>query len=833
MYLRVTLGIEPLLAGGTGYASEQVTKASAHAFLTHGLGGLDHSVTVIPPSLLARNDAVGTPSYVDVTLRFDPEKAAAIAKAEQRHWTPHKADAVGEVHPVHLASDTRTVLPPSASLGINGYVGTYTDTGLVARSSTGTAYFLLADMAALPAHPLTAPSAGAAASVATASNLTHAMWENAGDTPLVKGVVRVVALSVVNAHGVDTKTALADHVRFDTRPHAISHSMFHPEDALSGASEHAVEALGVLNGDIVRSLDIFFGPADRVSASKAPLAVSNPSYLRRMHTPEYETEAGRIVGSAYAKRIPRALHADTFFVTTLAMELRRSGLSAKRVLDWVEGQPHDAREATHGMHVASRVFVGMLSTQANSFPYLDDFTRLSGKTLALSKGAGKLVPASQARDDETNGDGVKGVEKFKDSQICHCGDCEDVAKVIFSDGSQFCRAHAAMHFAAARAHDTFVASKPPDLDAVDDELRGLLSAFHRVFAQQKTYVSHMVLGGVSTKNLTKESRFMSDKDANAHTFTTFVPTARYLDALVDNEAGNAHRNSAFMKSYVRQPWHQTLHVRVAEGTARASSDLLPLSFYHRDAKTLAKAQARQAARLELWSRVGAAMPPRLVSSEILNRGMSDPGGDVANDRVNVSSFYNAISAAFVNFAPDTGYDDIAYARVARDGTLTHGNTFTAFALPKWAPDFRIVPYNRQSARSAALTADVLEKLESIPAARRDTAAARRASDLLPSPLRKYAARVTPTLTSATVPPPSLSSDSGELGIPRTVAFTAHQDDLNDELARGIAEAIERTRGAYSKVEIVSHYLSDPPLAGDVSGPNVQHDIEFTVLDSVL
>jgi hypothetical protein len=219
--IRVTLGLRPLLAGGTGYASERPRDEEVRVFLSHGLSGAQ-GVTTVPHQLLHRHrDDSDATRYVDVTLVFAPREAAQLARSEQRFWAPHAADDAGVPH---NENDGRTVIPPSARLVVSGYVRTYSDAGMVARQPVGSASFLLAQLAGELPHTH-ADARGAAQNVAE-PGVRLALRDDSGDVPLVKGFVTAVAFSVLDERG--RASALGAHVRFDARPHTLQRSVFQP-----------------------------------------------------------------------------------------------------------------------------------------------------------------------------------------------------------------------------------------------------------------------------------------------------------------------------------------------------------------------------------------------------------------------------------------------------------------------------------------------------------------------------------------------------------------------------------------------------------------------------
>ena len=742
LVLRTTLRFESMLG-------DDEQRESLHVFLTHGLSGA-HATVVTHDELQQSSSAAGG-GTLTVDIPFDPHTARRLAAAEQRHWTPHIAGGSDE------AAAAENAIPPSASLGINGYVETHTEGKLEARERAGEAVLLLSDLEQLYDGGGGGGGGG---------GLQLAMVQNTGSIDLIKGVV-----SVTGAHIHDTATGaasrLSDHVQLDVRPHAVRASLFHTSDLHPDVAQHAARTLRGLEVAVSHSLDVFFPVSEdeprsqqlRVSANRAePLLLpsAQPAYLQRMHCPYYKTAVGLIPGSAFALRVPRQLHSDSYWTTALTVALRRHDVSASSVLDGLQAQDQNSAAASGGVRYAQSVLGAMLSTQANSFVYLDDKVDMGGATMAVAATRHRDPEASRRDDDEgvqlvrarallqEGAPTVSVVEDYKNSALFRAGDCEDLAKTVLTDAVQFSR-----HFAAAAS--AFSRAGPPD--AVQDDVRALLQQLHHVFFASNALLTPLVLGGVSNKNLQEGVRFMRPEDANAHTYAVLMPTARYLDALPlpgAHAGADAHRASAFARSYVRAPWHEQLDVAVCEGTARASSALLPLSFYYGGGSALKAASERQRRRVELQRSFARALPDgamQRMSTEILNKAAADTDGgvrgDIARDRANVSNFYNAVSAMYVREFADTGYNDVAVATANDDG-LTHGSSFTAFALPRWPVSMRMLPYNPLSPSTALHTADALEALEPLHAVRRDGAAA---VQQLPAALQPYAAAAAESSTA--------------------------------------------------------------------------------------
>ncbi len=208
----------------------------------------------------------------------------------------------------------------------------------------------------------------------------------------------------------------------------------------------------------------------------------------------------------------------------------------------------------------------------------------------------------------------------------------------------------------------------------------------------------------------------------AHTYFAVVPTVRMLNAMPAALPSSARMAASAYATKARETraanaWHATLPVLVGEGTARASSFLLPTEAYYaadgaeRVAAAVARAQARAALQRDTVQRGG--MPTELAATEILqSRHAMTPA--ILADQANVSDFYNVQGSAYVHaFAVGGGsakepvHLDVAFARQRADGRLTHGVNFTGFVLDTWPDDFRVVAYNPIDAQMGALINDVL------------------------------------------------------------------------------------------------------------------------------
>ncbi len=104
---------------------------------------------------------------------------------------------------------------------------------------------MLAELATLPA-------------VYKATNTTitdaHALVQNTGDEPLIKGMVRMLSAGVVdgNASPDVVPRPIGDYLQYHA--HSMSHVVFHTTDRLPGAAQHAIAATSMLNHGLNHSL---------------------------------------------------------------------------------------------------------------------------------------------------------------------------------------------------------------------------------------------------------------------------------------------------------------------------------------------------------------------------------------------------------------------------------------------------------------------------------------------------------------------------------------------------------------------------------------------------
>ncbi len=182
----------------------------------------------------------------------------------------------------------------------------------------------------------------------------------------------------------------------------------------------------------------------------------------------------------------------------------------------------------------------------------------------------------------------------------------------------------------------------------------LLRELQRELVHSHAYVPLLVLGAVAAKKLEEGVRFSTEPAA--HTYFAIVPTARMLNAMPASLPSSARMGASSYAVKARasraaNPWHGALPVLVGEGTARASSFLLPTAAYYaadgeqRVAAAVARAQARAALQRDTVQRGG--MPTDLAATEILqSRHVLTPA--ILADQENVSDFYNVQGSAYLH-----------------------------------------------------------------------------------------------------------------------------------------------------------------------------------------
>jgi len=703
----------------------------------------------------------------------------------------------------------RWLVPADASVAFNAYAETATQHGQLCRTRAGEALFLVSELLA----------------ASTTKDNVRAEWQTTGDTPLAKGFIDVHRTELVQHHPDGTTLVVEPSHFFTIAAADDAPTAFHEYDADEHAKELADATNQALTSSVNASLDVFF------PRSSAPLATSDPPSLRRMHCPYFNTSAGLLHGSTYSLRLPRAPPPAHYYERALAATLVRNDADAEHVLAAIAAQQARPDVTLPSSRYVSKLFAEMLTVYANAMVYLDDFTNEGGRTFLAQVDSSASPDASKrshvqtvrlVRRTEANDGGassahpaVNVVEDYKDVRLGHGDDCEGVAKEIYTHYWDFRRA------------------------ALDASASPLL-VHMQALATSNTYVPALVLAAVTNKKLDTATHALSDEDAMAHTYTSFVRTGRFLERLVDADAKDARfsglaervKTSAYARGYTPQPWHAGLDdVLVAEGTARASAFVRPTSTYY-PASEKERIVALASRRYEAQMALVAALPMNVVQLEIPNRRVSDDSGAVARDEADVSDFYKANSSAYISAFRDTGVLDFAFAQTSADAPsgLSHGTRFTRFSAPEWSERLRLVPYNRIDATTGALADAVLSQLEPIPQLRRDDAVAReREAKGAPASLRQIetlfdkTASATGESTRSLLATPDCMPD-----VPHSIVVSVRAEDVDDRVATAIVDAVRSARTHFSGARIHTHYLSAEPVRGDETSlpPVVLYDIEL-------
>jgi len=817
MHLRVTFQYEADVAGGRAgeYASE--LNPVMHVFATHGLGisspdDPDDGIVVISTGDLAKS----AKETVTVDVPFNPAASQYARIASDANWALPGAHAGKSAEIPPADKPFQWPVPADASVSFNAYVETATQTGQSCRTRAGEALFLASELLALSEAGSGKPD-------------VRAEWQITGQEPLVKGFVAVKSATlVINGHPLEHN----EHVRFVSD--SAAPAVFHLDDTDKGKAKAALETSRWLSERVNSSQDVFFGPG-------APLNVSKPSYLRRMHCPYYNTSAGMLWGSTYTLRVPRGKPPVGYYEAALKAALVRCNASANDLLLASERQRASPEATLPSMHAYMETFSSMLSVYANTMVYLDDFTNDDGNTYLLRPDAGKSSAAGRMhllhrRDiagssQGSEGRGMRGrgvpaspvqvTEDYKIARLGHGDDCEGVAKEIYVQYWQLRRADLAGNTDDSAEHQ-------------------LLREFQGI-ARENTFTPMMVLAAVTNKKLDANvARDMTDEDAMAHTYTALVPTALVLDRMTDasprdsrfSGLSKAVKGSEYAHTYdrFRSPWHAGLGVLVCEGTAKSSSLLLPTASYY-EGQGDAKLALRDAAlKLRAECAIARDLPRNGVQLEIPNTRMEDDNEDIANDRADASDFYKGNSAAYVSAFRDTGILDFAFAWAdERTGALTHGIHFNRFICPsQWHPSVRIVPYNRLSEKEGAFADAALAQLEPIPALRRNPP-----PELPPVPEALASIRALFSQNAAPIAKKtaSLQSDSAAMPPPaRSVVVSVRKEDASEDVTKGVYEAVRANKRFFSNATVHVHYLSDPPVPGDETSlpPVVVYDVELEV-----
>jgi len=714
---------------------------------------------------------------------------------------------------VPVDAQGRHTIPADATVSFNVYAETATHAGQLCRARAGEALMLVRDL--LATTPSTADS-------------VRAEWQTTGDVPLAKGFIDVRYAELVrHSAGGAAEIVQPDSV-FVYAPIAAEATAFHEFDATTEAQQAAADTAGELAERVNASLDVFY------PRETAPLGVSVPGSLARMHCPYYNTSAGLLWGSNYTLHQPRATPPMHFFDKMLAATLLRNDADATHVLAAVKAQAVAPTVTLPSSRYVSKLFVEMLTVYANAMVYLDDFTNEGGRTYLAAVDTSASPDASKRshtqrmrlvrRTDATvasealKRDAVNVVEDYKDARLGHGDDCEGVAKEIYTAYWQFRRTPLAP------------SSSP------------LLAHFHAL-ARANVYVPALMLAAVTNKKLDTATHTLADEDALAHTYTAFLKTGTFLARLADAAATAPHaglaarvRASKYAREYTPVGWHAQLDdVLIGEGTARASAFVRPaLTYYATDAE---RARTRRTAtrRLAAQSALVAALPMNVVQIDVPNRRLDDADGALAADREDVSDFYKANSAAYVGAFRDAGVLDFAFAHAgaATASGLTHGTRFTRFTEPAWTPTLRLVPYNALSERDGALADATLAQLEPMPAIRRDAAVAEAiekigapASLKLVENLFSTSARAPGAATALLLRTPAAMPD-----VPHSVVVSVRAEDATDPVAHAIVAAVAGARHHFSAARVHTHFLSDVPVRGDETSlpPIVVHDIELQLV----
>jgi hypothetical protein len=770
---------------------------------------------LLPPSVVAgatANDAQSVGPRLNelvVDLAFSPAGYQHARLDAARDWALPGARARAEYELPDARG--RWLVPADATVSFSARAETATQPGQVCSTRAGEALFLLSDL--LATTPSTADS-------------VRAEWQTTGDVPLAKGFVDVRYAQLVQ-HLPSGEAVPVDAERFFRFAPASSDAalVFHAYDAQERARTLAAETASYLGERVNASLDVFFG-------ANAPLAVSEPASLRRMHCPYFNTSSGLLWGSTYALRVARAPPPAAYFDAALRLALVRNDARAEHVLAAVRAQAAAPATPLASSRFSAKLLVETLTVFANSMVYLDDFTNEGGRTYlaALDSTAAASPDASTrhraqavrlVRRGALASTGALGsrapvnvVEDYKTARLGHGDDCEGVAKEIY------------MAFWDLRRTDVSAAS--PLLQ----ELAAL--------ARSNVYTPALVLAAVTNKNLDTAEHELSDEEALAHTFTAFIRTDRFLERLRDgndSEFGGLSarvRASTYARDYTPAPWHAGLDdVLVGEGTARSSAFVRPTTEYYANADEHARvvdgARARVAATQSL---LAAGLPTNVVAVEIPNANFADADGALARDERDVSGFYKAVSAMYVSAFRDSGILDFAFARTS-DATasgLTHGLRFTRFSQPRWDEATRLVPHNALSERDGALADATLAQLEPIPTLRRraDVASAREhlgppASLRALEALFDGAAEATGAATAHLLTEPERMPEP-----PHSITLTVRAEDLTDEAARALVAAVSAERARFAGARVTTTYLADVPVRGDESSlePVVLHEIEL-------
>ena len=833
MALRIHFNYEADLAGGYEHQYASEIAPSLHVFATHELGVLsyqsaDDGVLVVSPQALAEQvvavtaannaataaDKSAAMRVLTIDVPFNPAAAQHAKLSEHNLWAlPGARSRTDYTVPDDKG---RWVLPADASISFNAYAETATQNGQLCRTRAGEALLLLSELFE------TTPS--------TADNV-RAEWQITGDEPLVKGFVDVHYVELM-LHSGDNETVLEDaskHIVFAGKSDAAT--VFHAEDRDSEARALAAQSTKELWDSVNKSLSVFF--PQRV----APLGTSVPSSLRRMHCPNFNTTAGLLPGSVYALRLPRALPPASYYQKALDVALLRNDARAEHLMAAVSAQARTPERTLASSRYVSKILVEMMTVYANAMVYLDDFTNDGGRTYLAEVDSGASPDAStrsnahRVRLVRRSAGGnrkntVEISEDYKTARLGHGDDCEGVAKEIYIQYWQFRRAELAQSATSASP----------------------LLAHLQQMVRNNVYTPVMVLAAVTNKKLDTSVHVLTDEEAMAHTYTTFVTTSSLLSRLQDADHADAEfaglseriRSSAYAKGYKHAPWHDGLDSSlVAEGTARSSTFLLPVAtYYDEDDERRREAEKRAVERYNAQVKLMRALPSAVVALEIPNRHIVDDARDIVEDRTDASDFYKANSALYVSAFRDTGILDLAFAQTSGSSSLTHGVRFNRFATRDWHPSLRFVPYNALNERQGALIDAALAQLEPIPALRRDETVATEFESQPPPASLAALSRLfgggdatTPKTGESTE---SLLADPEHMPLPpRSIVLTVRAEDYTDEVGASILAAVSKTKEEFSAAHVHTHYLSDVPVRGDESAlpPVVLYDIELRLAPS--
>lgn len=768
--LRIHLTYHGHLSGQHGsreYASE--TEPRLTLFLTHGLSG-GQTITKRMPASKHHVMTFDVPFY---TQAPDAVQEAAAT------WLLGNAKL-----------DADNVISASASLGINCYVLTNTETGQACESCAGSAYISLF-------HLLENDQ----------QHNGHKLWlaDNTGDDGLIaKAQIHIISAKLVSPAG---------HHHVDLRFAPVTPTTVLPPSP-AGAFVDSKEPQRRMERIIAQSMKTFFGHTALFTGPSIPAG-------EKTHCPEYRTPRLSLPGGAYAVRLPLELPDAGVFVHFLKIVLWREGMSLDDDIDRLADTLRQQLDRTDdagpdpAFHVACTFLVRLLTLFANSSVYLNDFVAEDpDKTLmpeATRINIQRRVRASRARNGgRPSADDEKPVtESYKIVRRLLGGDCEDVAYEIFIEAQQLLLVSfdAYMNIGVGR----------------------LLVQLQRLL---RLYVPLLVLACVTNKKLDLTTRDLPADQAMAHTFPMLVPFVTFAAGLavdlVPSEAAIL-RTSQFWRDgeRMRRPWHRHLRTLVLEGTAPMDPRaILPFSYWTSpssaqhdvrvmEAKTAALRRAAEASRL------------RGISVPILPHVMADtPGHEYALDKRDISNFYKAPVSAYMAVR-DKGMCDVAFALESptHPGKYTYGAHFNVCVFPELVPKLRIVPYNRLDADAMHIINDVLLSLEPEP-------------PLHIAPGNELAATPTAIVDAVRRACRSNRAVSIMTGVFRatntsstTVFVMSIRDqdvttDTLDDLARAVAAIVEQRRPC--NIDIMSWRLTEPIVADDDALRVIVHDVRITL-----